>query len=242
MFRGAVDGVPAALKLFTALDDPRRVQREVDILCQVNCPSLVKVLATEQLRITGTDVTLVAYELHTGGDLTAALAPGSPVLIELELARIGRDVGAAVDVLWAKRIVHRDIKPANIVRAANGGYVLVDVGLARHLDRSGVTGAGLAVGTLGYMSPEQARGRRDLTVHSDAFSLGITLYELAARAHPFGRDQGRIVRYVAPASLETIRHDLTPAFCRAVHQMMSPFAAARPRALSAFFKPFLGGS
>jgi len=241
VFRGTVDGAPAALKLFTMVDDPRRVQREIDILRQVNCPSLVKVLGAEQLRITGTDITLVAYELHTGGDLTGALAPTSPVLTEPELAKIGRDVGAAVDVLWAKRIVHRDIKPANVVRMANGGCVLVDVGLARHLDRSGVTGAGLAVGTPGYMSPEQARGRRDLTVHSDAFSLGVTLYELAAKAHPFGRDQGRIVRGVAPVPLGTVRRDLTAAFCRAVHQMMSPLSAVRPRALATYFKPFLGG-
>ena len=241
VFRGTVDGVPAALKLFTVVDDPRRVQREIDVLREVNCASLVKVLAAEQLRITGTDVTLVAYELHTGGDLTGLLGQGSPALREQELAKVGGDIGAAVDVLWAKRIVHRDIKPANIVRSATGSCVLVDVGLARHLDRSGVTGAGFAVGTPGYMSPEQARGRRDLTIHSDAFSLGVTLYELAAKGHPFGRDQGRIARGVQPAPLGALRRDLSAAFCRAVHQMMSPLSAARPRALAAFFRPYLGG-
>jgi serine/threonine-protein kinase len=241
VFRGSVDGTPAALKLFNVVDDPRRVQREIDVLRQVNCPSLVKVLAAEQLRVAGADVTLVAYELHTGGDLTGLLAQGAPVLTEPQLASVGHDVGAAVDVLWAKRIVHRDIKPANIMKAASGGCVLVDVGLARHLDRSGLTGAGFAVGTPGYMSPEQARGRRDLTVHSDSFSLGVTLYELAAKAHPFGRNQVRINGGAQPAPLASLRPDLSAPFCRAIHQMMAALSAARPRSLAAFFQPFVGG-
>ena len=96
VFRGTVDGKPAALKLFTVVDDPRRVQREIDVLRQVTCPSLVKVLATDLVRITGTDVTLVAYELHSGGDLTAVLSQGSPSLTEKELAKIGHDVGAEI--------------------------------------------------------------------------------------------------------------------------------------------------
>lgn len=193
------------------------------------------------IRLAGVDMNLVAYELHSGGDLTALLAPGAQPLAEAELAKIGQDIGSAADALWARRIVHRDIKPANIVRASNGTYVLVDVGLARHVDRSGLTGAGLAVGTPGYMSPEQARGRRDLTVHSDAFALGITLYEIAAKVHPFGRDQVRIMRGLVPAELKTHRGDLSDAICRGIHRMMSVRSAARPRLLAEFFKPFLGG-
>lgn len=242
VYRGAVDGVPAALKLFNTIDDPRRIKREIDTLRRVDCRSLVKILASDLIRLAGVDVNLVAYELHTGGDLTAVLGAGSQPVAESELARIGQDIGAAVDALWVRRIVHRDIKPANIVRAADGTYVLVDVGLARHVDRSGLTGAGFAVGTPGYMSPEQARGRRDLTVHSDAFGLGITLYEIAAKVHPFGRDQARIMRGPLPAELGTYRGDLSSALCRGIHRMMALRSAARPRLLGEFFKPFLGGN
>jgi eukaryotic-like serine/threonine-protein kinase len=120
--------------------------------------------------------------------------------------------------------------------------VLVDVGFARHLDRSDVTAIGFTVGTQGYMAPEHARGRRSLTVHADAFSLGVTLYQLAARKHPFRRNQARIMAGTQPVDLAQERRDLSPALCAAIHRMMSPVASTRPRALAAFFAAFVRGS
>jgi len=235
VFRGRCDGQPAALKIFKPLDDPRRILREIDMLREIDCPYLIKVLATGKIMIDGTDLEIIAYEFHPGGDLSDTLAPGAPHLPEDELVRIGREVGTAVDLLWEKRIVHRDIKPANIVRATDGRYVLVDVGFACHLDRSILTAPGLAVGTPGYMSPEQARGRRNLTIHSDAFSLGLTLYEVACKIHPFNRDQRAICVGGVPFPLTSLRPGLSTGFPRALLQMMSSSPAMRPRSLAIHF-------
>lgn len=240
VFKGSVDGVPAALKLFRPGDD-RRIRRELDLLHQLDCPFLVKVIAACEIRFAGDELTVVAYELHSGGDLRKLILPSAEPLPEHVLAQIGFQVGNAVDALWAKRIVHRDIKPANVVRASESRFVLVDVGFARHIDRSALTGVGFVVGTEGYMSPEQAKGRRQLTIHSDAFSLGVTLYELAAKQHPFGRNQYRINSSTPPPPLNVLRNDLRVEFSHAVHRMMAFSSSARPRALADHFRPFVEG-
>ncbi len=241
VFRGCYRGIPVALKVFNAGVDQRRVQREIELLQQIDCPHLVKVISNDQIRIEGSDLELVAYEFHSAGDLQTILRPEAQTLTEGTLASVGREIGIALDALWMNRIVHRDVKPANIVRAADGSVVLVDVAFARHLDRSTLTAAGFAIGTRGYMSPEQAQGRRNLTIHSDAFSLGITLYEIACKIHPFRRDQRRIIEGILPAPLESQRPDLSPSFCRAIHQLMFPIPANRPKALEMHFAPYAGG-
>jgi serine/threonine-protein kinase len=114
--------------------------------------------------------------------------------------------------------------------------VLVDIGFAKHLDRSMLTVAGNP-GTPGFMSPEQFGGRRNLTNRSDAYSLGLTLYVLAAGHHPFGRDQARIGR-VPFAPLATHRPDLPPAFCVLIDAMLNPIAHLRPDQLSQRFGYF----
>lgn len=240
VFRGTVDGHDAALKVFDPQQEPRRVERELHLLTKIDCPHLVKVLAVDHVMIGGVAFPLVAYELHPGGDLTKLLRPSVAPISPQELVRIGHEVGIAVDELWARRIVHRDIKPANIVQAADGRYVLVDVGLARHLDRSALTAAGLVPGTRGYMSPEQASGRSNLTVHSDIFSLGVTLYEIGAKAHPFERDQNRIVARMAARGLHTVRPSLPRNVAAAIDQMIALRPSMRPRSAAGHFKPLLG--
>jgi serine/threonine-protein kinase len=235
VFRGHHDGRPAAIKVFEPTNDSaKRLEREVELLTKLDCPHLVKAMAVDRVGHQGQSLWVVAYELHTGGDLRSMLEARAPQCAEATLAQIGLEIGEAVDALWAHRIVHRDIKPANIVRAADGRFVLVDVGLARHLDRSAITALGLVAGTVGYMSPEQAFGRRNLTIHSDAFSLGVTLFEIAAKAHPFGRNQGRIGASSAPA-LRSSRPDLSNRFCGLIAQLLSTRASARPAALRGAF-------
>lgn len=235
VFRGTVDGVPAAVKVFLPTTDRRRVDREIELLQKINCPSLVRVLAVDSIQILGLDVSVIAYELHPGGDLRDSLDANEPALDGAQLAKIGLDVGAALDALWAQRIVHRDVKPANVVRAADDRLVLVDVGLARHVDRSAISGPGVVSGTSGYMSPEHATGRRNLTIHADAFSLGVTLYHLAAKTHPFGGQQALIVQRWAPKPLRTLRGDLPEGLLRAIDRLLAFRPSGRPRALAQEF-------
>ncbi len=85
-------------------------------------------------------------------------------------------------------IVHRDIKPANLLVRRDGIVKLADMGLARAVDEStetGITRAGTTVGTVDYMSPEQARNSKSADVRSDIYSLGCTWYHMLTGAPPF---------------------------------------------------------
>ncbi|HEX3374335.1 MAG TPA: serine/threonine-protein kinase [Edaphobacter sp.] len=137
----------------------------------------------------------LVMELLEGETLKDRVARGA--LPAEEIVRYGIEISHALAVAHAKGIVHRDIKPANIflVRMPDGKSQakVLDFGLAKiELNHRGglesrrldLTLAGATVGTLSYMSPEQARGE-SLDSRSDLFSLGIVLYEMATRQVPF---------------------------------------------------------
>lgn len=238
VFRGTCDGANAAVKVFKTNADTRRVDREIELLSRLTCPHVVRLLRHCSATLDNEPVRVLAYELHDGGDLNQHLSPGSTNISATELIKIGTQVSIAINTLWSKRIVHRDVKPANIVRAADGRYVLVDVGFARHLDRSDVTIGG-SPGTPGFRSPEQVRGRRSLTVHSDVFSLGITLFALATKTHPFG---GRDLVTSMPVNTDLLaaRGDIPVGFTELVAEMLNFIPANRPTDAAARFAA-LGG-
>jgi tetratricopeptide (TPR) repeat protein/predicted Ser/Thr protein kinase len=104
------------------------------------------------------------------------------------------DVAEAVDIMeqvasglaaaHREGIIHRDLKPGNIMRDKNGRVVVMDFGLARTFTGDGMTRAGAMLGTIEYMSPEQAQGM-ELKASSDIFTVGLILYELLAGVTPF---------------------------------------------------------
>ncbi len=113
-------------------------------------------------------------------------------------ARLGAQAAEAVDYAHQAGVVHRDVKPANLMVDARGHLWVTDFGLARvHGDR-GLTQTGDVMGTLRYMSPEQARGRPDLVDgRTDVYSLGATLYELLTLEPVFGaRDRHALVQQI----------------------------------------------
>ena len=230
VFLGRYGAEQVALKVFAANHDQRRLDREIALLQNLNHPNIVKIRTVKTVTLNGTTCPLVAYEFLPGGDLRKHLTANATPLTKDQILNIGQEIASAVEVLWANRIVHRDIKPANIVDGANN-HVLVDVGCARYVDRSNLTMVGLVAGTPGYMSPEQARGRRNLTIHSDIFSLGITLYQLAARRHPFQQNQG-LIGFTSPARLSSLRPDLPTTLTGLVDQMLSIVPAQRPSNLA----------
>ena len=188
-----------------------RFRREARALAALQHPNIVTIHAVEDTP----QGSLLAMELVEGAPLSREIAAGaaSPARV-LELAIPMAD---ALGAAHARGIVHRDLKPDNIVVGVDGRLRLLDFGLARKpatpLDGSAsdvttaVTRLGTIVGTVTYMSPEQAQGL-PVDARSDVFSLGIILYELATGRRPFeGGDPMSVlgaILHAAPASCEAL--------------------------------------
>jgi serine/threonine protein kinase/Flp pilus assembly protein TadD len=139
----------------------------------------------------------IAMELLEGKTLKQRIAE-RPIEIA-ELLEIGTQIASGLDAAHSKAIVHRDVKPANVFLVDRGQAKILDFGLAKlahgqkDADASGtptvdaeqLTSPGSSMGTVAYMSPEQARGE-ELDARSDLFSLGVVLYEMATGSAPFG--------------------------------------------------------
>jgi serine/threonine protein kinase/Flp pilus assembly protein TadD len=136
------------------------------------------------------------------------------------VAQLGVQAAEALEHAHDEGVVHRDIKPANLLVDAKGKLWITDFGLARCRDNAGLTMTGDVVGTLRYMSPEQALAKRPLIDHrTDLYSLGVTLYELLTLEPAFSSsDRQELLQQIAfeeprpprrlnkpiPAELETI--------------------------------------
>ncbi len=115
------------------------------------------------------------------------------------VARFGVQAARALEHAHSLGVVHRDIKPANLMLDGRGHLWVTDFGLARIQEDNGLTLTGDLLGTLRYMSPEQASGRRAMVDHrADLYALGTTLYELLTlRAAVSGRDRHDLIRQIA---------------------------------------------
>jgi non-specific serine/threonine protein kinase len=136
----------------------------------------------------GTDFIVMEY---VEGELLSKRVAEGPLPIR-EALEVGVQVADALDEAHARGIVHRDIKSANLIRNARGVVKVLDFGLAKFVHESAdaavtrrqVTTAGMLLGTVSYMAPEQALGR-EVDHRSDIFSLGVVLFELSTGRMPF---------------------------------------------------------
>lgn len=121
------------------------------------------------------------------------------------VARIVRDVARGVHHAHQRGLIHRDLKPHNVLLDEHGTPKIADFGLARRIDVSDTSSAGIA-GTFAYMAPEQARGDAVLTVAVDVHALGVVLFELLTGHTPFGGgDPASVLRRVIETPAPPVR-------------------------------------
>jgi serine/threonine protein kinase len=190
VFTGAVGGTPAAVKVYFPHQVEVRVDREVDALQRLSCRTIARLLWAGHIERDGESVRVVATELISGPPLSQLLSE-RPLSVD-ELGRVLYDVTDAISNFWAIRLVHRDLKPSNMI-ISNGRAVVIDLGVARCVDQASLTVTGATWGTLGYLSPEQTRGAKQLTCKSDLFALGVIALESILQRHPTGGDQLRLL-------------------------------------------------
>ena len=116
-----------------------------------------------------------------------------PLALEKAVA-IGAQIAQGLQEAHQNKIIHRDIKSANILLSSKGQVKIGDFGIALLADRSRLTQSGTSLGTVAYMSPEQALGKR-ADRRSDIWSLGVVLFEMVAGRLPFGGKHEHVITY-----------------------------------------------
>jgi serine/threonine protein kinase len=119
-----------------------------------------------------------------GPSLTDAVEDNGPLPVESVLA-LAAGLAEALQAIHRADLVHRDLKPSNVLLAADGPRV-IDFGISLALERSMMTATGMVMGSPGFMSPEQARGQREVGAPTDMFSFGAVLAFAATGGSPFG--------------------------------------------------------
>lgn len=193
VYKGYVSGVDAAIKVYFPGQLPQRFDREIDALRTLNNPNIVKILWTGELSIDGVVLPIIATTFIPGTNLAERIQGGK--LNHHQISILAYDIASAIEAMWTSRskIVHRDLKPANIMITQDQRACVIDLGIARHINRTPLTTLGSTWGTSGYMSPEQSRARRQLTFKSDIFALGVILVECAMGRHPTRNDQDSLL-------------------------------------------------
>jgi tetratricopeptide (TPR) repeat protein len=230
-------GLDVALKVLRegSQSEAERFKREARVLAEVRHPCIVRYVAHGE---TVHGAPYLAMEWLDGMTLEERLAAQG--LTTRESVRLAIRVAEALAVLHARGIVHRDIKPANVFLP--GGSVdaakLLDLGIVRVAAATrAFTSTGFAIGTPGYMAPEQARGEKSVDARADVFSLGCVLYEcLTGRVAFLGEGPMAVLAKVlledAPRVSET-RPDVAPELDGLVAAMLAKPREKRPASIEA---------
>lgn len=208
--------------------DPDRIMREAQAAARLNHPGIVTLFEM------GTDGhrALLVSELVAGSTLDELARDGD--LCDRDVAELGSDICEALAHAHANGVVHRDVKPQNVIARDDAGAgrraKLMDFGIASLAGSPTLTATGEVVGTLAYMSPEQAEGEV-AGAESDTYSLALTLYECWAGRNPVRRatpaQTARELGLPLPPLGEE-RPELPPALTATIDRCLDPDPEGRP--------------
>ena len=221
---------PVAVKEVTA-GEPGRVLREAQAAARLNHPGIVTLYELGEL----SGRALLVSELVPGETLARLREDGS--LSDREVGELAADICDALAHAHARGVVHRDVKPDNVIvrddQGAGRRAKLMDFGVARIAGAPTLTGAGEVVGTLAYMSPEQAEGLV-AGPESDVYSLALTLYECWSGVNPVAAatpaETARRIGEAVP-SLRHYRRDLPEGLVDEIDACLEAEPEFRPTAL-----------
>src|SRR5437899_12856946 len=169
-------------------------------------------------------VKFITMEYVEGEDLRTLIHEKTKLAPE-EAVEIMQQVCRALEAAHSVGIIHRDLKPQNVMRDKSGRILVMDFGLARTLEGDGMTQTGALVGTMDYMSPEQALGK-ELDQRSDLFALGLIFYELLTGKMPYKADSvvASLLKRTQERAAPVSSHDATipQALSNIVGKSMEP--------------------
>jgi serine/threonine protein kinase len=193
-----------------------RFRREAEAAKALAHPNIVRVFEVGEAQ----GMPFIAMEYVEGGSVASELSRRHGPLDTGTATGIAAQIAAALDYAHQQGVIHRDVKPSNMLLARDGRALLSDFGIAKAAGKRTLTQKGTLLGTPAYMSPEQARGRRNIDGRSDIYSLGVVLYEMLTGDVPFrGDDPTVILRAVlddAPAPPSWLYPAIPPAVERIV--------------------------
>jgi eukaryotic-like serine/threonine-protein kinase len=202
-----------------------RLVREVEAAAALSHPNIVALYDW----FGDGERSILVWELVEGDSLDKLAGE----LDDGDVAAVGVELLDALACAHSQGIVHRDVKPQNVMLDTNGHVKVMDFGIARLMDADTLTQDGDVIGTVAYMSPEQAAGRR-VGPPSDVYSAGMVLYELLAGENPLrGATPAETLSNVAAGRLPSVaalRPDLPQALVDLIDDACAPRVADRPTA------------
>ena len=218
------------------LQEKERFRTEAQAAAALNHANVTHIYAIEQSE----QELFIVMELIEGRELSEVLKTGnrfgkgperknSGMPVE-EVISYVRQIAAGLQAAHSKEIVHRDIKSSNIMVTGDGGIKIMDFGLAKLGRHSNLTKAGTTLGTIAYMSPEQARSE-EVDHRCDIWSLGVVMYEMLTAELPFKGEYEAVTIYnilnEQPQSVRMLRPDIPEGISDLISGMLEKDATRR---------------